>query len=178
MTTIGAPSPPRRTVVRRATAAPTFDTVSAVAPRPEELSFDDETTGDPAPEGDGDCIGCAPAIGGPEGEPRVGDPAGTGPAAAPAAPHRVGGRIEAPRKTHHVDPVYPELARAAHVSGTVILECVIGRDGGVRSVTVLRGHPLLEAAAADAVRQWTYRPTLLNGVPVDVLMTVTVRFSL
>ena len=59
----------------------------------------------------------------------------------------------------------------------MILECVIDREGRIRSVGVLRGHPLLDAAATDAVRQWTYRPTLLNGVPVEIVMTVTVRFA-
>jgi protein TonB len=92
-------------------------------------------------------------------------------------PLRVGGHVQAPRKIRHVDPVYPDLARRAGVSGIVILECVIDREGRIRSVEVLRGQPLLDAAAVDAVRQWTYRPTLLNGVPVEIVMTVTVRFA-
>ena len=92
-------------------------------------------------------------------------------------PVRVGGHIQAPRKIRHVDPAYPELARTAGVSGIVILECVIDREGRVQSVQVLSGHPLLKAAAVHAVGQWAYTPTRLNGVPVAVVMTVTVRFT-
>jgi protein TonB len=64
------------------------------------------------------------------------------------------------------------------VQGVVILECVIGPDGRVTDVHVLRGQPLLERAAIDAVRQWLYRPTRLNGQPVAVVMTVTVTFTM
>ena len=60
----------------------------------------------------------------------------------------------------------------------VILEAIVGTDGSVKSAQVLRGHPLLDEAAVDAVQQWRYTPTLLNGVPVDVVMTVTVNFTL
>ena len=103
---------------------------------------------------------------------------GDGPGGGEAGPARVrvGGQIQAPRKLRHVDPVYPELARKTGVSGVVILECFIDRDGRIAKVAVLRGHALLDAAAVDAVRQWAYRPTLLNGAPVEVVMTVTVNF--
>jgi len=94
------------------------------------------------------------------------------------APVRVGGAIREPRKLKHVSPVYPDIARQARVQGVVILECTIGHDGRVTHVTVLRGIPLLEAAAVDAVREWVYAPTLVNGVPARVIMTVTVNFKL
>ena len=94
------------------------------------------------------------------------------------APLRVGIQIEAPRKIRHVDPTYPELAKQAGVSGIVILECVIDREGRIADVRVLKGHALLNRAAVDAVREWTYRPSLRNGVPVPVVMTVTVRFEM
>ena len=94
------------------------------------------------------------------------------------APLRVGIQIEAPRKIRHVDPTYPELAKAAGVAGIVILECVIDREGRIADVRVLKGHALLNRAAVDAVREWTYRPSLRNGVPVPVVMTVTVRFEM
>ena len=90
---------------------------------------------------------------------------------------RVGGMVEAPLKLRHVAPVYPALAQRAGVAGVVILECVIDKAGRIAGARVLRGHPLLDEAALDAVRQWTYRPTLLNGTPVEVVMTVTVRFA-
>jgi protein TonB len=91
---------------------------------------------------------------------------------------RVGGDVREPRKVTHVAPVYPALAVAAHVQGTVVLDCVIDADGRVSSVTVLKSQPLLEAAAVDAVRSWRYQPTLLNGTRVSVLLTVTVEFRL
>jgi protein TonB len=74
--------------------------------------------------------------------------------------------------------VYPPEALAAKVSGVVILEALIAADGRVSDAKVLRSVPLLDQAAVDAVRQWAYTPTLLNGVPVPVIMTVTVTFSL
>jgi protein TonB len=91
---------------------------------------------------------------------------------------RVGGHIKAPTKVHNVAPSYPDLARQSRIQGLVILEAVISPSGSVEDVRVLRGIPLLDDAAADAVRQWRYTPTLLNGVPVPVIMTVTVNFRL
>lgn len=93
-------------------------------------------------------------------------------------PVRVGGDVRPPQKIHHVAPVYPDLARSARVSGVVILEALLAEDGSVRDVKVLRSVPLLDGAAREAVRQWRFTPTLLNGVPVPVLMTVTVAFTL
>jgi protein TonB len=97
---------------------------------------------------------------------------------APSAPLHVGGVVRPPQKIHHVAPTYPAIAQSARVSGVVILEALIAEDGSVREVKVLRSVPLLDAAATDAVRQWRFTPTLLNGVPVQVIMTVTVTFNL
>jgi TonB family protein len=124
--------------------------------------------------GDG-CPTCPPATdggGGPGGGGPDNSTAGTGPTV------RVGGDIQPPRKIHHVNPQYPETARAIRIQGTVVLECTIGTDGRVTDVRVVRGSPLLEGAAVAAVQQWTYTPTKLNGQPVAVIMTVTVRFAL
>ena len=109
----------------------------------------------------------------------VADPP-TPPPVAPAPPPvvRVGGDIRPPRKTHDVWPVYPAIAQAARVQGTVILQARIGVTGRVEDLQVLRSIPLLDRAAIDAVNQWEYAPTLLNGVPVSVIMTVTVTFTL
>jgi protein TonB len=96
----------------------------------------------------------------------------------PVAPIRVGGKIVEPRKLRHVDPDYPMLARDARIRGVVILEAIIGADGRVNSVKVLRSVPLLDEAAIKAVRQWVYTPTLLGGVPVPVIMNITLQFSL
>lgn len=75
-------------------------------------------------------------------------------------------------------PIYPAIAQAARVQGIVIIEATIGPAGKVEDTKVLHSHPLLEAAALTAVRQWEFTPTLLNGVPVSVVMTVTVNFNL
>jgi len=91
---------------------------------------------------------------------------------------RVGGQIKEPKKLKDVKPTYPDIAKQARVQGVVILECTISPQGKVTNVTVLRGIPLLDAAAIEAVKQWVYTPTLLNGVPVPVIMTVTVNFRL
>jgi protein TonB len=93
-------------------------------------------------------------------------------------PVRVGGDVREPRKVVDVAPVYPEVAMKAYLEGIVIIECTIDERGRVREATVLRGVPLLDEAALAAVRRWVYTPTLLDGVPRPVIMTVTVRFQL
>jgi protein TonB len=100
------------------------------------------------------------------------------PVPAPVAPVRVGGTIRTPQKIVHVPPEYPRVAIEARIKGVVILEAVLDEQGSVRGVRVLRSIPLLDQAAVDAVRQWRYTPTLLNGVPVPIVMTVTVSFDL
>ena len=105
-------------------------------------------------------------------------PAPPAAAVADQVPLRVGGVIKRPMKVKDIAPAYPPLARAAHVEGIVIIEATIGPDGRVQDARVLRPNPLLEAAALDAVRRWEFTPTLLNGVPVAVVMTVTVDFRL
>jgi protein TonB len=91
---------------------------------------------------------------------------------------RVGGRVKEPRKLKNVEPKYPDMARQARISAVVILEAVIGTSGRVEQVKVLRGHALLNDSAVSAVKQWVYSPTMLNGSPVPVIMTVTVNFTL
>jgi len=111
--------------------------------------------------------------------------AGLRPAPAPAPaqtfetgdPLRIGGDIASPRKIEHVDPVYPAEAQAANVQGVVIIEALIDPRGNVASTKVLRSVPMLDAAAMDAVNQWRFTPTLLNGEPKSVIMTVTVNFT-
>src|SRR5688572_4265297 len=95
------------------------------------------------------------------------------PAARP--PVRVGGIIRTPKLVNRVTPVYPEIARAARTSTSLILEATVGEDGRVQTVKVLRGHPLFDAGAVEAVKQWRYQPLLLNGVPVPFIVTVTLN---
>ncbi len=104
-------------------------------------------------------------------------------AATPAmAPIRIGvgsgARLARPTKTKDAKPIYPDLAAAAHVEGVVIIEATIGPDGKVQDANILHSIPLLDQAALDAVRQWEFTPTTLDGVPVPVIMTVTVNFAL
>ena len=87
------------------------------------------------------------------------------------------GQIKPPTKIKDVQPVYPAIARSARVAGVVTIEATIGPDGKVIDAKVVRSIPLLDQAALDAVRQWEYTPPLRNGVPVPVLVTVTINFT-
>ena len=168
------PQPPVSTTRRLQTAAVNPNAVpleepDSIAPEPPVV-FDAVPTGPGlviAGVGDpvGDGLGLAP----PPQAPRV---------APPPTPIRVGSVLRAPQKVHHVAPSYPPIAQQAKISGVVIVEALIAEDGSVRDVKVLRSVPLLDTAATDAVRQWRFTPTLLNGVPVQVIMSVTVTFTL
>jgi protein TonB len=91
---------------------------------------------------------------------------------------RQGGAVTAASLINRVQPVYPPLARQTRISGTVRLHAIISKSGGVQQLEVISGHPLLVQAALDAVKQWRYRPTTLNGEPVEVDTTIDVIFSL
>lgn len=91
---------------------------------------------------------------------------------------RVGGNVQAAKIIRRPSPAYPPLARQARVSGTVRLQAIIAKDGTIQQLEVQSGHPLLRQAALDAVRQWRYQPTLLNGEPVEVVTTIDVVFTL
>jgi protein TonB len=122
-------------------------------------------------------VGTVDAIGaagpGPTGPPAVdmGPQPGSGPL-------RIGGGIERPRKIRDVVPEYPAIARNAGIQGTVVIDAIIGPDGRVTRAAIRESRPLLDQAALAAVRQWVYTPTRLNGIPVAVIMTVEVRFTL
>jgi protein TonB len=100
------------------------------------------------------------------------------PRVEPERPLPVGGEVRAPVKRRDVLPLYPPVARAARAQGTVMLEAIIARDGSVKDVRVTRSVPLLDQAALDAVRGWRYSAPTLNGLPIEVVMTVTVTFTL
>jgi len=91
---------------------------------------------------------------------------------------RVGGNVQAANLVHQVQPLYPQIAKTAHVSGTVVLHAIIAKDGTIQQLEYVSGPPLLMRAAMDAVREWRYHPTLLNGEPVEVDTTIQVVFSL
>jgi periplasmic protein TonB len=115
--------------------------------------------------------------GGAMGGPPVPPP----PAEPPPPPPRivrVGQGVREPIRIGGAPPPYPVFAREARVQGTVVLEAVINERGRIERVRVLKSQPLLDAAAIAAVQEWRYTPTLLNGVPVSVLMTITINFTL
>jgi TonB family protein len=91
---------------------------------------------------------------------------------------RVGGNVQSTKIVSKETPVYPPLAKQARVQGTVQLSARIGKDGTVENLAVISGHPLLVQAAEDAVKQWVYQPTLLNGQPVEVITEIDVNFTL
>jgi protein TonB len=106
-----------------------------------------------------------------------------GPAAPPPpkqAPTRIrlGGNVQQAKLVSQPMPVYPPLARQARIQGNVVLHAIISKDGHVEQLSVISGHPLLIQSALDAVRQWRYQPTLLNGDPVEVDTTITVTFTM
>ncbi len=98
----------------------------------------------------------------------------------PAAPTRVkqGGNVTAASIITQTRPLYPPLARQARIQGNVVLHAIIDKDGKVAQLEVISGHPLLVQSALDAVKQWRYKPTTLNGDPVEVDTTITVTFTM
>jgi protein TonB len=114
-------------------------------------------------------------VGGSNGD-GVGD--GRSGAAMAPGPYRVGNGIEPPRKIKDVRPTYPAGALASRALGTVLIEAVVGADGKVHEATVVHSVPSLDRAALDAVRQWEFLPSTLNGVAVAVVITVLVQFSI
>lgn len=91
---------------------------------------------------------------------------------------RVGGNVQQASLIRQVQPSYPPLAKAAHVSGTVVLHAIIAKDGTIEHLEFQSGPAMLMTAAMDAVRQWRYKPTMLNGEPVEVDTQITVVFTL
>ena len=93
-------------------------------------------------------------------------------------PLRVGGNLKAPMKIKDVKPVYPPIAQSARVQGVVIVEAIIDTEGKIADSRILRSIPLLDDAALRAVQEWEFTPTLLNGMPQSLVITLTVNFVL
>jgi protein TonB len=91
---------------------------------------------------------------------------------------RVGGQVQAANLIKKVTPTYPPLAKQARISGQVRFTAIIGKDGTIQNLQLVSGHPLLVAAAQEAVKQWIYKPTLLNNEPVEVITQIDVNFTL
>ena len=173
MPTVAPPSPPPPRTPPRViapTGAAPRDAPSTIEPEPERTSYT------PGPDLGPGVARNPPSLTG----IGVAGPLPVPPAPPPVQPKlvRVGYGIREPKKIVHVTPDYPEMARRVRVGGTVILEAILDVTGKVERVRVLRSVALLDDAAIRAVQQWRYTPTELNGVPVPVLMTITVQFSL
>jgi protein TonB len=100
------------------------------------------------------------------------------PVKPPSKPIPVGGDVQMAKLLRKVMPLYPPLARSARISGVVHLIGIIAKDGTIQNLQLVSGHPLLARAALEAVQQWVYKPTLLNGMPVEVIAPIEVSFTL
>jgi len=179
------PGPPPSQAPRGATHQGQSNFVRGVLVPPSEIPLGvhhlvDSSTVEEAPP-------CAICVSGSTGDITNANPIpnsiGSGPALLPSPPKPV---AHPPRISHmmegnliyKVQPVYPPLARSARIQGAVVLRAIISRNGTIENLQTLSGHPMLVGAALDAVRQWRYRPYILNGDPVEVETQVTVNFSL
>jgi protein TonB len=173
VTPVVPPPPPLRRIVPRAVATPAVNPDAAPLDAPEGFTKEPDLV--PVESG-------SPDLGVISGHITSADELTPPPVAPVQQPSpaivRPGGKIQAPTKIHDVSPVYPPIAQTAGIQGVVIIEAMIGVDGDVVDARVLRSKPLLDQAALEAVRQWRYTPTRLNGAPVAVVMTVTVNFQL
>jgi len=183
---VAAPPPPPASARTPQTAVHSSAPVvqqAFVAPRaiPKLISTPAPASSAPAPDLSAGELGGVP--GGVPGGVLGGLLGGTG-TVGPAAPTnaggivRVGGSVRPPELLQQTQPDYPEIARAAHVQGTVVIDAVIDTTGNVISERAVSGPGLLVPAALSAVQQWKYQPTFLNGKPVKLAMEVTVSFHL
>jgi len=170
-----------------------FDAGKLMAPKaiPKEIATIREEELPPATSGVAGVVGGVPggvAGGAPGGV--LGGILGAVPTAAPPPPPpkkdappppsriKVGGNVQQARLVRQPRPVYPPLAKQARIQGVVKLSAVISKDGTIMELAVISGHPLLVPAALEAVKQWVYQPTLLNGEPVEVATQIDVNFTL
>ncbi len=171
-----------------------FDAGRLMAPKaiPKTIAEIKEEELPPVSAGGGGVVGGVPG-GVPGGTPGgvIGGIIGSVPTAAPPPPPppvvekpkvvqriRVGGNVQQARLVRQVKPVYPPLAKQARIQGVVRFTAIIARDGTISNLQLVSGHPLLVQAAQNAVTQWVYQPTLLNGEPVEVVTTIDVNFTL
>jgi protein TonB len=144
----------------------------APAPVEEPSSIGPDTGSEGTPDG------IEGGVPGGVGDGLAGGTASSGPGVGRSEPVRLGSTVAPPKKVKDVRPVYPQLALAAQARGTVILDVTIGTDGKVQDAKVIHSVPQLDVAALEAVRQWEYEPSRLNGALVAVIMTVVVNFAI
>ncbi|MFB3779360.1 MAG: energy transducer TonB [Bryobacteraceae bacterium] len=191
------PPPPAAAPVKVAKVIPRqFDAGRLMAPKaiPKEIAMIKEEELPPPSAGAVGVVGGVPG-GVPGGTPGgvIGGIISAAPVAAPPPPPppkvevqkpkevqriRVGGNVQQANLIKKTIPVYPPLAKQARIQGVVRLTAIIGTDGTIKNLQVMSGHPLLIPAALEAVKQWVYRPTLLNGEPVEVITQIDVNFTL
>ena len=191
------PPPPAAAPVVKVKIIPRqFDAGKLMAPKaiPKEIAMIKEDELPPPMSGAVGVVGGVPG-GVPGGAPGgvIGGIIGGVPSAAPPPPPppkkeeakpvvpqriRVGGNVQSAMLIRQPKPVYPPLAKQARVSGVVRFQAIIGKDGTIQNLQLMTGHPLLVQSAKDAVVQWVYKPTLLNGEPVEVVTIIDVNFSL
>jgi protein TonB len=173
------PAPAPKQVAQRAAATPTDPAAAPIEP-PREIAPE-------RPNDEGLDIGAPGGVeggipGGVVGGVVGGLPEAPPPPPPPAVakgPVRIGGQLQAPALIKRVEPLYPPIAVSAHVEGVVILEAIVGREGVVEEVKVLRSvHPVLDREAETAVKQWRYSPLVLNGIKERFVLTVTLSFHL
>lgn len=176
------PPPPPPAAVVKVIKQPKFVEQKMVAPTviPKKIEIIKEQAPPPDVGVTGGVLGGVP--GGSSGGV-LGGIIGGAPGGLPAPPPkptiiRVGGNVMAGKLIRQITPQYPQIAKIAHVSGSVVLHAIIGEDGTIQQLQVISGPSLLRQAAEDAVRQWRYEPYRLNGQPVKVDTTVTVIFNL
>ena len=187
MLTAPAPplNPPVHLPVQHAPTNRVFHLSKVIAPVAIPRSIPQISDAPPAP---GISVAVASEGTQPAGNPLLfgsnGPAAGVAPAPPPVVksrangPLRMGGNVAEANLIYRVNPVYPALAKSARIQGTVEFSAIISKDGRVENLKLISGHPLLVNAARDAILQWRYRPTRLNGEPVEVMTTITVHFRL
>lgn len=190
---LGTPVSPEAPQKIRATTVPPqqFDTDALLAPTqvPEDVALVIENAAGPPSLPNNPDVGVGGRSGLPDGVPdgiwvpsKVLPPPPPPPAVPPKAiiPQavRISSTVQSAKLTHRVVPDYPVIAKQAGISGVVKIEAIIARDGSIKKLKALDGHPLLIRPALEAVLQWRYRPTLLNGEPVEVFTQIEVRFVL
>ena len=144
----------------------------APAPVEEPTSIEPETGVEGSPDG------IEGGVAGGVGDGPAGESASAGPGVGPLGPLRLGSTVAPPKKIKDVRPIYPQLAMATRARGTVVLDVTIGTDGKVQDAKVIHSVPQLDLAALEAVRQWEYEPTRVNGALVALIMTVVVNFAI
>jgi periplasmic protein TonB len=190
------PPPPAAAPVRVVKVIPKqFDAGKLMAPKeiPDEIAVIEEDELPPVSGNIGVVGGIPGGVPGGTAGGVIGGIIGSVPTAAPPPPPppvkakpkpkppkriRVGGNVQSARLVRQPKPQYPPLARQARIQGTVRFNAIIGKDGRIANLTLVSGHPLLVPSATSAVKQWQYKPTLLNGEPVEVVTVIDVNFTL